>query len=121
MKKDYRALMSGATVPAIPAIFQHVPSDSMVLYVKSPADLFDILNQKSNTTTRLSGLDVSETVKDFLKNFLELQNFDQIQTHLQHEMAVVVNNLDLTAPDMVIILSEADREALSSTAKARVV
>ena len=93
----------------------------MVLYVKNPQDLIDILNQKSNTSNRLSGIDVSESVKDFMKAFFELQNFDQIEKHLKHEMAVVVNNLDATAPDVVIILSEADKEALSPTAKARVV
>lgn len=53
--------------------------------------------------------------------FFELENFDQIQSHLKNEMAIVVNNLDATAPDIVVILSEADRAALSPTAQARVV
>lgn len=56
-----------------------------------------------------------------MRSFFELQDFDQLQKHLQHEMAVIVDNLDITAPDVVIILSEADREALSPTGKARVV
>ncbi len=56
-----------------------------------------------------------------MMTFFELDNFDQIQSHLKHEMAIVVNNLDATAPDIVVILSEADRAALSPTAKARVV
>lgn len=121
MKRDYVALLSGATVPGIPSIFAHVPSDSMVLYVRNPANLLDILNQKSNTTTRLSGVDVSESIRKFMTTFFELENFDQIQSHLKNEMAIVVNNLDATAPDIVVILSEADRDALSPTAKARVV
>jgi hypothetical protein len=53
-KKDYKAMLSGATVPEIPTIFAHIPADSMVLYVRNPANLLDILNQKSNTTQRLS-------------------------------------------------------------------
>ncbi len=120
-KKDYIAMMSGATVPDIPRIFAHVPSDSMVLYVRNPANLLDILNQKSNTSQRLSGIDASESIKWLMKTFFELEKFDQIQKNLKHEMAVVVNNLDATAPDIVIILSESDRAALSPTAKARVV
>lgn len=56
-------MMSGATVPEIPQIFAHVPSDSMVLYVRNPANLIDILNQKSNTSQRLSGIDVSESIR----------------------------------------------------------
>lgn len=121
IKKDYKAMMWGATVPEIPALFAHVPSDSMVLYIRNPANLIDILNQKSNTSQRLSGLDVSESIKGFMKTFFELDDFEQIQKNLKNEMAIVVNNLDATAPDIVIILSESDRDALSPTAQARVV
>ena len=120
-KKDYKAMMSGATVPEIPQIFAHVPSDSMVLYVRNPVNLLDILDQKSNTSQRLSGIDFSESIRGFVQTFFELEKFDQIEKNLKHEMAIVVNNLDATAPDIVIILSESDREALSPTAKARVV
>lgn len=56
-----------------------------------------------------------------MKTFFELEKFDQIEKNLKHDMAIVVNNLDATAPDIVIILSESDREALAPTAKARVV
>lgn len=121
MKRDYSALLSGATIPEIPSIFAHIPSDSIALYVRNPANLLDILNQKSSTTTRLSGVDVSESIRKFMMTFFELENFDQIQSHLTHEMAIVMDNLDATAPDIIVILSEADREALSPTAKARVV
>ncbi len=120
-RKDYVALLSGATVPVIPSIFAHIPADSMVLYVRDPANLIELLDQKSNTATRLSGIDTSESIRSLMKSFFELQNFDQIEKNLQHEMAIVVNNLDVTAPDIIIILSEADRAALSPTAKARVV
>jgi hypothetical protein len=120
-KKDYTKLMSGWIVPPIPEIFSHIPSDGMALYVKNPANLFDLLNQKSNTSQRLSGLDVSESIKGFMKTFFELKDFEQIEKNLTHEMAIVVDNLDATAPDMVLILSEADRAALSPSAKARVV
>ena len=113
--------MSGATVPEIPQIFAQVPSDSMVLYVRNPANLIEILNQKSNTSQRLSGIDVSENIRGFVKTFFELEQWDQIEQHLKHDMAIVVNNLDATAPDIVVILSEADKAALSPTTQARVV
>ena len=71
--------MSGSTIPEIPAIFSHVPSDSMVLYVRNPTNLLDILDQKSNTTTRLSGLDVSQSIKHFITTFFEIQDFTKIQ------------------------------------------
>lgn len=93
----------------------------MVLYVKNPANLIEILNQKSNTSQRLSGFDVSESIKDFILTFFELKNFEQIQNNLKSEMAIVVNNLDATAPDIVLIMSESDRGALAPTAKARIV
>lgn len=121
MKRDYLALMSGSTFPEIPSIFAHIPSDSMVLYVRNPANLLDILNQKSNTSQKLSGLDVSENIRMFVKSFFEIDNFQQIEKNLKHEMAIVVNNLDATAPDIVIVLSEYDKDVLSPTAKAHVV
>lgn len=121
LKKDYRAMMSGAVVPEIPIIFAHIPADSMVLYIKNPVNLIDILNEKSNTSQRLSGIDVSESIRTFMKTFIELEKFDQIEKNLKHEMAIVVNNMDATAPDIVIILSESDKAALSPTAQARVV
>ncbi len=120
-KTDYTALLSGATVSDIPEIFAHVPADSMVLYVKNPTNLIEILNQKSNTSNRLSGIDASESIKKFMLTFFELKDFEQLQKNLKHEMAIVVNNLDATAPDMIVILSEADKDALSPTTKARVV
>lgn len=113
--------MSGSTLPEIPAIFTHVPSDSMVLYVKNPTNLLDILDQKSNTTNRLSGFDVSQSIKEFITTFFEIQDFTKIQKNLKHEMAIVVNNLDATSPDIVLMISEADKDALSPTLKTRVI
>ena len=120
-KSDYKALMSGSTLPEIPAIFTHVPSDSMVLYVKNPTNLLDILDQKSNTTNRLSGFDVSQSIKEFITTFFEIEDFTKIQKNLKHEMAIVVNNLDATSPDIVLMISEADKDALSPTLKTRVI
>jgi hypothetical protein len=120
-KKNYIALLSWATVPTIPDIFAHIPHDRMVLYVRNPGNLIDMLEQKSNTSNRLSWIDISESVKKLLQTFFELENFEQIKMNLKNEMAVVVNNIDATAPDIVIILSEADKDALSPTAKARIV
>ncbi|MBP9779530.1 hypothetical protein KBD33_02800 [Candidatus Gracilibacteria bacterium] len=120
-KKDYKALMNGASVPEIPAIFSHIPSDSMVLYIKNPQSLIALLNQKSDTTRQLSGIDVSEDIKSAIMNFFELKNFGEIEKNLTHEMAIAIDTLDATSPDIVLILSEADRAALSPSAKARVV
>lgn len=120
-KKDYKALMNWASVPEIPAIFSHIPSDSMVLYIKNPQNLIALLNQKSDTTRRISGIDVSEDIKAAMIEFFELKNFGDIEKNLTHEMAIAIDTLDATSPDIVLILSEADRAALSPSAKARVV
>ena len=120
-KVDYVALLSGATVPKIPDIFLHAPSDSAVLYIENPQNLFALLETKSNTTTRLSGMDVSQSVKEMIQNFFELDDFSTLEKNLQHEALLVIENLDLSAPDITLILSESDRAALSPSAKARVV
>ncbi len=120
-KKDYVALMSGMTLPEIPLIFSHVPRDSMVLYAKNPQDLLALLSVESNTSTRISGIDVSLTVKKALQDFFELQEFTTLEKNLRNEMVLVVDNLDMTAPDITMIISEADKTALSPTAQARVV
>ncbi|MBP9811783.1 hypothetical protein KBC86_00260, partial [Candidatus Gracilibacteria bacterium] len=83
-KVDYVALLSGATVPKIPDIFLHAPSDSAVLYIENPQNLFALLETKSNTTTRLSGMDVSQSVKEMIQNFFELDDFSTLEKNLQH-------------------------------------
>jgi hypothetical protein len=93
----------------------------MVLYIKNPQNLIALLNQKSDTTGRLSGIDVSEDIKAAMIEFFELKNFGDIEKNLTHEMAIAIDTLDATSPDIVLILSEADRAALSPSAKARVV
>jgi hypothetical protein len=120
-KKDYVALLSGATVPEIPGVFAHAPTDSMALYIKNPQNLFALLNIKSNTSTRLSGIDVSDTIKDMMKNFFELKDFSALEKNLKHDVLLIVDNLDLTAPDVTMIISESDRDALAPSANARVV
>jgi hypothetical protein len=120
-KIDYVALLSWATVPKIPDIFLHAPSDSAVLYIKNPQNLFALLDTKSNTSTRLSGMDVSQSVKEMIQNFFELDDFSTLEKNLQHEALLVIENLDFSAPDITLILSEDDRAALSPSAKARVV
>ena len=120
-KKDYIALLQGSTVPEIPAIFSHVPKDSMVLYVKNPQDLLSLLNTQSNTTSRLSGIDVSDSIKKVIQTFFELEDMSQIEQNLKSDLIFIVDNLDITAPDVTMILSESDKAALSPTAQARVV
>ncbi|GAB0174966.1 MAG: hypothetical protein HHAS10_08450 [Candidatus Altimarinota bacterium] len=120
-KPDYNLLLSGAQVPEIPAIFSRAPSDSVVLYVKNPQNLFALLETKSNTSTRLSGMDVSQSVKQTIQDFFELKDFSTLEENLEHEALLVIENLDFSAPDVTLILSEEDRAALSPSAKARVV
>jgi hypothetical protein len=120
-KKDYSTLLSGATLPDIPGIFGHIPKDSMVLYIKNPENLFALLSEKTNTSTRISWVDISESVKEALKQFLEVKDFSLIEKNLKHETAFVIDNLDLTSPDITMIVSESDRDALAPSAVARVV
>lgn len=45
-KKDYEALIGDVEVPEIPAIFENIPSNFAVLYVKNPKNLVKILDTK---------------------------------------------------------------------------
>ena len=114
-------MLSGITLPQIPSVFSHIPSDGIVLYVRNPVNLIEIMNQKELITQQLSGIDISENIRELMRTFFELEKFDQIEKNLKNEMAIVVNNLDTTAPDIVIILSESDKNVLSSTIKAHIV
>lgn len=66
-------------------------------------------------------MDVSQSVKQTIQDFFELKDFSTLEKNLQHESLLVIENLDFSAPDITLILSEEDRAALSPSAKARVV
>ncbi len=120
--KDYATLLSGATIPEIPEIFAYAPADAMVLYIKNPHNLIQLLDTSSHATiARISDIDPSKSIKNLILSFFEIQDFEHIEKNLNHEMLVIARNLDATAPDIVLVLSESDRNALSPTAQARVV
>ena len=79
-------MLSGITLPQIPSLFTHIPSDSIVLYVRNPVNLIEIMNQKELTTQQLSGIDISEKIRELMRTFFELEKFDQIEKNLKHEM-----------------------------------
>ena len=66
-------------------------------------------------------MDVSQSVKLAIQEFFELKDFSTLEANLKHESLLVIENLDFSAPDVTLILSEDDRAALSPSAKARVV
>jgi hypothetical protein len=112
--------MSGATV-TVPEIFSTIPDDTAFLYIKNPVSLIEILNMDSDTTARITGTDVSTSIKKLIQTFFEMEDTSRLEENLKHEAVLVIDSLDFTSPDVVMILSESDRDALSPTAKARVV
>ncbi len=110
---DYTRLLSWATLPLIPAVFAHIPKESMVLYIKNPQNILAILDTKSDTISRISGVDTSVEIKKLLKKFFEVQDFTILEKNLKHEVVFLVDNLDLTAPDITMILSKDDKAAFT--------
>jgi hypothetical protein len=56
---------------------------------------------------------VSQEIKKILSHLFDLNDFAKIENNLKNEMIIAVNNIDYTAPEIVIIISEKDKEALS--------
>ena len=111
--QDYSVLLSWATLPAIPSIFSHIPKDNMALYVKNPQQLLALIDMKHDMMTRVSGIDISLSMKQLLEKFFEVEDFTLLQKNLKHEVVFMVDNLDLTSPDITMILSESDKAAFT--------
>lgn len=115
MKRDYLSLLSGSVIPKIPQLFTLVPRESMVLYIKHPDELLTLLDEQEFTTTLTTGIDPSETVKKFIRSFFALQDLSNLQKNLKEEMIIAINNLDITSPDVVIIVPESAKDHFSPT------
>lgn len=101
-------MLSGMVIPEIPQVFSYVPADSMVLYVKNPANLISLLEYKDNDNNDLF-LDTHKSIQKFVLSYFGIDDIEQLKAHLTHELAIVVSNMDTTAPDIVLVLSEADK------------
>lgn len=110
-KKDYNALLEWKTVPEMPEIFTHIPNDSMMLYVKNPDDMWNVLTQPSGFFQEMSGIKTAKTIQNFLATFFGYEDFADVRSKIKHEFALVVTNLDVTAPEYILILSEEDAGA----------
>ena len=85
----------------------------MALYVKNPQQLLALIDMKHDMMTRVSGIDISLSMKQLLEKFFEVEDFTLLQKNLKHEVVFMVDNLDLTSPDITMILSESDKAAFT--------
>lgn len=120
-KKDYTKLMNGAQPQNIPAIFRYIPKQSAFVYVKNPQSLFGLIDSQVDSMSKSIGPDNGKKMKQSIERAFGLKDTSNIRQHLKNEFAVVVTNIDYTSPDIILILSEKDRSALSPTGKAQIV
>ncbi len=120
IKKDYKALMNWEQAKNIPEIFKFIPKDAVFSYIKNPQSLISVLNNTWDTTSKISWINVNWETKKLLQHFFELDDFSKIEKNLKNEMVIALLNLDFSSPEIVIIISEKDKNVLSSSTKAQV-
>lgn len=113
--KNYKALMKLEKPKNIPEIFKFIPKDAVFSYIKNPQSLLDILNNNSKTVSKISWIDVNSEIKKLLQHFFDIEDFSKIENNLNNEMVIALMNIDYTSPEIVLIISEKDKEALSSS------
>lgn len=113
-KKDYKSMMSSWSL-IIPEIFKTVPDDSAFLYVKNPENILSLLEEKSSTLWKITGFDISSEISNMIKTFFELDDISILEKNLKNEAIFILNDLDITNPDVVIVIHDSDKWALSKT------
>ncbi len=107
-KKDYEALIGDVEVPEIPAIFENIPSNFAVLYVKNPKNLVKILDTKFTSLGSLIWYEPGKFLKDMIEEYFWLDDIKDFSENMKHPFALVIDTVDITRPDISIILSDKD-------------
>lgn len=87
----------------------------MAIYIKNPKNLVDLLNAQSKDTNSFVGFDMTSSIKSLIANFLTIEDFAHIQDHLKDPVIIIINNIDTTAPEMALVFSTNDKQALSTS------
>lgn len=115
LKKDYTSLIAGKNIPQIPKIFEIIPNDDIAFYIKNPKDLEYITNYSTNIFSEYIGIDNKKSIDNFIQTIFWKENFNIFIKSIQSDFAIVGENLDITNPEIAIIVHNSDKNVLSST------
>lgn len=107
--KDYLALIGDQKIPEIPEIFANIPNDDMAIFVKNPSEFWQLLSEKDSIFPKFEDFLSSESIKNFIKKFFITQNFEEISQNVKNPFAIVVENLDISAPELIMIFNKNER------------
>ncbi len=118
--KDYKKLIWNQEVKNIPEIYKKIPNDSIFLHVKNPKFIFDLVNKNNSLLESTTWLGVMKRLKTLTQDRFDIEDFSVIEKNLKHEFLVVISDLDITNPDIVIIINKEDKAILVPTDKPKV-
>lgn len=113
--KDYKKLIWDNEVENIPEIYKNIPNDSIFLHVKNPKFIFDLINRDNSLLNSSLWVWTLEKLKDLTQKWFDIKDFKTVEENLKHEFIVVISDLDLTAPDITIIINKEDKDVLVPT------
>jgi len=118
--KNYKTLIWDKEVKNIPEIYKKIPNDSIFLHVKNPQFIFDLINRDNSLLNSTTGVGVLKKLKKLTAEWFDIDDFSIVEENLKHEFVVVISDLDLTNPDITIIIHKDDKWLLVPTEKAKV-
>lgn len=109
-QKDYLSLLGNQKIPEIPEIFSYIPNDDMMIFVKNPSEFWQLLSENNSIFPKFENFSSSESVKNFIKKFFITENFEEISQNLKTSFAIVVENIDITSPEIVMIFDKNEKK-----------
>ncbi len=120
-KKNYKALLNWKTVNGIPEILKLVPNDVVFAYIRNPQNIFSMLESWQDSLQKISKVEIKNEIKKLMQYYFSIDDFAKIQKNIKNEMIIAVTNLDVSSPDIIFIISEKDKDALSPSWKTQIV
>ena len=118
--KDYKKLIGDTPIKDIPEIYKKIPSDSMFFHIKNPDFMFQLLESKNTLVNSSSGIQILQKLKELSMDWFDIGNWDVVRNNLKHEFIVVMSDIDLSSPDIVVIINKEDKGVLVPRKKAKV-
>ncbi len=118
--KDYKKLIWDTKIQNIPEIYKKIPSDSMFFHISNPEFIFQLLENKNTLVNSSSGIQILQKLKDLSMEWFDIEDWNTIKENLKHDFVVIMSDIDLSSPNIIVIIHKEDKWVLVPWKKPKV-